>query len=185
MHEVINERSSSAPIFFDANSIETSPIGAEKNCSAPIEKNSWGILHYSILLHFRKSAKFNFSPPIRLALNNSSAPIGLVWNERRTKLLFSANRRAVKIVPRQSDWRWKICQRQSERFQTNSNGKNRRWGTIFVNYFVHTHLSTLKPIRAALTSQDLSSDTKFGPSQSRVTLPLTYLRENEKGILRT
>jgi len=33
-------------------------------------------------------------------------------------------------------------------------------------------LSTLGPIRAALTSQDLSSDTKFSPSQSRVMLPL-------------
>ena len=27
-------------------------------------------------------------------------------------------------------------------------------------------------VRAPLTSQDLSSDTKFGPSQSRETLPL-------------
>jgi len=34
----------------------------------------------------------------------------------------------------------------------------------------------LGPIRAALTSQDLSYDTKFGPSQSRKTLPLN----NEK-----
>ena len=33
-------------------------------------------------------------------------------------------------------------------------------------------LSTSEPIRAALTSQDLSTDTKFSPSQSRVTLPL-------------
>jgi len=29
-----------------------------------------------------------------------------------------------------------------------------------------------RPIRAALTFQDLSSDTKFGASQSRETLPL-------------
>jgi len=33
----------------------------------------------------------------------------------------------------------------------------------------------LGPIRAALTSQDLSFDTKFGPSQSRETLPLNSL----------
>jgi len=31
-------------------------------------------------------------------------------------------------------------------------------------------LSTLGPICAALTSQDLSSDTKFAPTQSRETL---------------
>ena len=30
-----------------------------------------------------------------------------------------------------------------------------------------------RPIRAFLTFKDLSSDTKFGPSQSRETLPLT------------
>ena len=41
-----------------------------------------------------------------------------------------------------------------------------------VRNFVHTHLSTLGPIRAALTSQDLSLDIKFGPFQSRETLPL-------------
>jgi len=29
-----------------------------------------------------------------------------------------------------------------------------------------------RPIRASLTFLDLSSDTKFGPSQSRETLPL-------------
>ena len=34
------------------------------------------------------------------------------------------------------------------------------------------HLSRLKPIRACLTSQDLSSNTKFSQSQSRDTLPL-------------
>ena len=47
---------------------------------------------------------------------------------------------------------------------------NRRWSAYFINNFAR--LSTLKPIRAALTSQDLSSYTKFAPTQSRVTLPL-------------
>ena len=50
---------------------------------------------------------------------------------------------------------------------------NRRWRAYFINYFVHARLSTLKPIRAALTSQDLSSGTKFAQTQSRVTLPLS------------
>ena len=49
---------------------------------------------------------------------------------------------------------------------------NTRWSAYFINNFVHARLSTLKPIRAALTSQDLSSDTKFAPTQSRVMLPL-------------
>jgi len=33
-------------------------------------------------------------------------------------------------------------------------------------------LTMTRPNRAALTFQDLSSDTKFGPSQSHETLPL-------------
>ena len=34
VHEVINENSASAPIFYHSNSFETSPIGAEKFFSA-------------------------------------------------------------------------------------------------------------------------------------------------------
>ena len=49
--------------------------------------------------------------------------------------------------------------------------KNRRGSAYFVYNFAHVRLSTLGPIRAALTSQVLSTDTKFSPSQSRVTLP--------------
>ena len=49
---------------------------------------------------------------------------------------------------------------------------NRRWSAYFINIFVHARLSTLKPIHAALTSQDLSFDTKFAPTQSYVMLPL-------------
>ena len=42
-----------------------------------------------------------------------------------------------------------------------------------MNNFVYARLSTLGPIRAALTSQDYySSDIKFAPTQSRVTPPL-------------
>ena len=37
---------------------------------------------------------------------------------------------------------------------------------------MHVHLSTLGPIRAALTFQDLSVDTKKQAFKSRVTLPL-------------
>jgi len=48
---------------------------------------------------------------------------------------------------------------------------------------VHVRLSTLKPIRAALTFQDLSTDTKFSPSQSRVTLPLKTDVRTEEGLL--
>ena len=50
--------------------------------------------------------------------------------------------------------------------------KTRRGSAYFVNNFVHVRLPTLEPIRAALTSQEISFDTKFSPSQSRVTLPL-------------
>ena len=53
--------------------------------------------------------------------------------------------------------------------------KNRHGSAYFVNNFVHVRLPTFEPIRAALTSQDLSFDTKFSPSQSRVTLPLKDL----------
>ena len=39
-----------------------------------------------------------------------------------------------------------------------------------------------RPIRASLTFKDLSSDTKFGPSQSRETLPLMlYLKNSNDG----
>jgi len=40
--------------------------------------------------------------------------------------------------------------------------------------FVYTNISTSGTIRAPLTSQDLSSDTKFSPSQSRVALPFKF-----------
>jgi len=40
---------------------------------------------------------------------------------------------------------------------------------------VHARLSTLAPIRAALISPDIHSDTKFGPSESRETFPLSLL----------
>jgi len=40
--------------------------------------------------------------------------------------------------------------------------------------FAHALLTIKGPIRAALTFLDLSSDTKFGPSQSRETLPLRW-----------
>ena len=50
--------------------------------------------------------------------------------------------------------------------------KNRRRSAYIVYNFAHVCLSNLGPIRVALTSQVLSTDTKFSLSQSRVTLPL-------------
>ena len=51
----------------------------------------------------------------------------------------------------------------------------RKTANKFIRNFVYTNLSTTGPIRGALTSQDLSSDTKFSPSQSHETLPLKGL----------
>jgi len=74
------------------------------------------------------------------------------------------------------DWRWTIFLSANRRgFNRIRIEKNRRWRVSFVNNFVHVRLSNLGPIRAALTFPDLSSDTKFSHSQSRVTLSLNIL----------
>jgi len=58
--------------------------------------------------------------------------------------------------------------------------KNRATLTYNARIFANTPLSELIYIRAALTSRDLSSDTKFSQSQSRVTLPLNICTLSNK-----
>ena len=67
----------------------------------------------------------------------------------------------------------KFCSANRRDFSQIRMEKKRRGSAYFVNNLVHVCLPTLEPIRAALTSQDLSFDTKLSPSQSRVTLPLS------------
>ena len=50
--------------------------------------------------------------------------------------------------------------------------KNRRGSAYLINNLEHVRLPSFGPIRAALTYQDLSFDTKKPLVKSRVTLPL-------------
>ena len=101
VHEIINKNSASAPIFFHSNLFETSPIGAARFISANrIGRENWTsrILWNVIKCYSRVYLTSFFDwrrkifTALRLALINFSAPIGLVWNERRTKLFIPANR---------------------------------------------------------------------------------------------
>ena len=161
MHEVINEIIAPPPIFFQANSFKTSPISAEKFlsafCSALLPNLSdWRGQIFQRLSDWRwqvcqclaNSEGVYSNIAFYIILENpqgsilSRSPIG-------AKKIFSTDRRGFIQI-------WMV--------------KNRRWSDYFVNNFVHERLSTLKPIRAALTSRDLYSDTKFSQSQSRVKL---------------
>jgi len=79
VHEAINEISASAPIFFNSNSFETSPIGAANFFSAirRAVKASRSIAFYNIL---ENSQRYNFTA-LRMAQKNFAAPFGEVSNE--------------------------------------------------------------------------------------------------------
>ena len=113
--------------------------------------------------------------PFRMGQNHGSALFGRISNHRWDKSmvlhhseggepLFSALRMALN--------HWFSAIRNG--FKRILMQKHRRWTTIFDHNFEFKHLQLLKTIRAALTFQDLSSNTKFDKSQSRETLPLRY-----------
>ena len=67
-----------------------------------------------------------------------------------------------------------LCSALRKGFSRIRKAKWRRWSTKNVHIFSHTSLLEIIYICAALTSQVLSTDTKFSSSQSRETLPLIY-----------
>ena len=76
-----------------------------------------------------------------------------------------------------SEGRHRIVQPPSEGVQPTSKGKmeaGKRKKLLYLR--THSFFRVNIYIRAPLTSQDLSSDTKFSPSQSRETLPLNMAR---------
>ena len=86
--------------------------------------------------------------------------------------IFSTIEIQMIFLPRSPKGATEFCGALQKGFSRIRKAKWRRGSTKNARIFVYTPLSGLIYNCAALTSQALSSDTKFSPSQSRETLPL-------------